>query len=105
MKCLICGEKTNSMLLCQKHLGVDACLPYLTVHNCSSFKQKEGEDEGVCERYLLCAPIKKALKHEVLISGNIGHVVCPYAAVNLTKAICSQVKAEEIVSNYRECLD
>jgi len=105
MKCLICGEKTNNRLLCEKHIGgVDACLQYLTVHNCNSFKQKIGELEGVCEFHLLCAPIKKALKHEILINGNIGHVVCPYAGINLGKVIYSEVSEEEIRSNYPECL-
>jgi len=105
MKCLICGEKTDKSILCEKHIGVDTCLPYLTVHNCSSFKQKNGEPEGICEYYLLCAPIKKALKREILMSGNLGHVICPHAAENLGKAIYSEVSEEEIRSNYPECLE
>ena len=86
-------------------MGVDACLQYLTVHNCNSFKQKEGEPQGICKHYLLCKPIKEALKHEILISSNIGHVVCPYAEMNLSKAIYSEVNEEEIRSNYPECLE
>lgn len=103
MKCLICGENTEKKLLCPKHKGVDTRLRYLTVHICNSFKQKEGEAEGVCEHYLLCTPIKKALKHEILM-GNLGHVVCPHAAINLSKAVYSEVSEEEIRSNYPECL-
>jgi hypothetical protein len=105
MKCLICGEKTNKSILCAKHIGVDACLQYLTVHNCNSFKQKEGEPVGICEHYLLCKPIKMALKHEILMSGNIGHVICPHAAMNLGKAIYSGISEEEIRKNYPECLE
>ena len=105
MKCLICGEKTEKMLLCPKHIGVDTRLQYLTIHNCSSFKQKEGEFGGMCQHYLSCAPIKKALKHEILMSSNIGHVVCPYASINLSKAVYSKVNKEEIGPNYPECLE
>jgi hypothetical protein len=105
MKCLVCGEKANERLLCPKHMGVDTCLQYLTVHNCNSFVQKKGEPQGVCEHYLLCTPIRKALKHEILMSGNLGHVVCPYAEMNLSKAIYSEVSEEEIKSNYPECLE
>lgn len=54
MKCLICGEKTNNTLLCEKHIGVDACLKYLTVHNCMTFEQKIGEPEGICKYRLKC---------------------------------------------------
>lgn len=104
MKCLICGEKTDKSILCSKHIGVDACLQYLTVHNCNSFKQKQGEPQGTCEFYLLCAPIKQALKHEILMSGNIGHVICPHAAMNLGNAIYSDVSEEDIRKNYPECL-
>lgn len=105
MKCLICGEKTDRSLLCPKHIGVDACLPYLTVHNCQSFKQKKGEAQGICEFCLQCAPIKKALKHEILMNSNIGHVICPYAAENLAQAMYSGVNEEAIRSNYPECLE
>ena len=62
--------------------------------------------EGIMQqRYLLCEPIKRALKHEILMSGNIGHVICPHAAENLGKAIYSDVSEEEIRSNYPECLE
>jgi len=105
MKCLICGERTEKKLLCPKHMGVDARLQYLTVHYCNSFKQKKGEPEGVCEFYLLCEPIKKALKHEILMSSNIGHIVCPHAEMNLNRAVYSEVSEEEIRSNYPECLE
>lgn len=105
MKCLICGEKTNNKLLCGKHTSVEHCLLYLTVHTCNSFKQKKGEPQGVCEFHLLCEPIKKALKHEALINPNLGHVVCPYAEMNLSKVIYSEVSDEEIKSNYPECID
>jgi hypothetical protein len=105
MKCLICGAKTNNRLLCGKHTGVDQCLPYLTVHNCQSFTQKKGEPEGVCQNHLLCEPIKRALKHEALINQNLGHVVCPHAGMNLSKAVYSEVNEEEVKSNYPECID
>jgi hypothetical protein len=106
MKCLICGEKTDKTLLCKKHMdGVDACLPYLTVHICNSFMQKEGELQGVCENYLLCTPIKKALKREILMNDSIGHVVCPHAGMNLSKIIYSEISEDEIRNNYPECLE
>lgn len=105
MKCLICGEKTNKRLLCSKHMGVDTYLQYLTVHNCNSFKQKKGEPQGVCEHYLLCTPIKRALEREILMDSNIGHVVCPHAEMNLSKIIYSEVSEKEIRSNYPECLE
>lgn len=105
MKCLICGEKTNLRLLCSKHIGVDACLQYLTVHTCNSFKQKEEEPVGICEHYLLCKPIKMALKHEILFDSNIGHIVCPHVRINLGKANYSEVNEKEVRSNYPECLE
>jgi hypothetical protein len=105
LKCLICGAKTENSILCSKHIGVDVPLQYLTVHTCNSFKQKKGDAEGICEFYLLCAPIKKALKHEILMSGNLGHVICPHASMNLGKIIYSDVSEEEIRSNYPECLE
>jgi hypothetical protein len=104
MKCLICGEKTNNQILCGKHTGVDNCLPYLKVHICQSFMQKKGGPEGVCQNRLLCAPIKRALKHEILFNSNLGHVICPHAATNLREIVYSEVNAEEIKSNYPECL-
>jgi len=85
-------------------MGIDTRLKYLTVHNCNSFKQKKGEPQGICEHYLMCAPIKKALIHEILM-GNIGHVVCPHADMNLSKIVYSEVSEEEIKSNYPECLE
>lgn len=105
MKCLICGEKTNNKILCSKHIGVDACLQYLTVHNCSSFKQKKEEAEGICEYNLVCTPIKEALKHKILLSSNLGHVICPHASMNLAKVMYSDLSEDEIRGNYPECLD
>lgn len=105
MKCLICGEKTAKKILCSKHLGVDIPLQYLSVHTCTSFKQKDREAQGICEHYLLCTPIKKALKRDFLMSGNLGHVICPHASMNLSKIIYSDVSEEEIRSNYPECLE
>jgi len=105
MKCLICGEKTKNKLLCEKHASLGDCLPYLTFHICRSFAQKKGEPEGVCEFHLLCEPIKRALKREVLIDRNIGHVICPHAQINLGKAIYLKVSEVEIKNNYPECLD
>lgn len=105
MKCLICGERTDKSILCGKHTGVDACLKTMTVHACNSFKQKVGEMDGTCENYLLCAPIKSALKHEMLVTRDLGHVVCPHASTNLSKIIYSDVTEEQIKGNYRECLE
>ena len=104
MKCLICKEKTDSKILCSKHLGVDTRLPYLSTHICNSFMQKDGEMEGVCTNYLLCAPIKKALKHEMLVNASLGHVICPHASINLSKIIYSAFSEEEIRANYPEYL-
>jgi len=105
VKCLICGAKTSKRVLCSKHAGVDIPLQYLSVHTCNSFKQKDGDAQGICEYYLSCAPIKKALKREILMSGNLGHVICPHASTNLGKIIYSDVGEEEIRENYPECLE
>jgi hypothetical protein len=103
MKCLICGEKTESSILCQKHNNVDSCLKVMTVHTCGSFSQKTGEETGICENYLLCAPIKSALKHEPFITSGLGHIICPYPSQNLRKAIKSDLSENELSGNYREC--
>jgi hypothetical protein len=104
MKCVICGEKTDERILCSKHTGVDACLETMAIHTCGSFKQKAGEMEGTCENYLLCAPIKSALKHEMLVTHGLGHVICPRASTNLSKIIYSDTTEDQIKNNYPECL-
>ena len=104
MKCLICSEKSDDRLLCSKHIGVDLPLRYLSAHTCHSFKQKEGKMKGFCDHYLLCAPIKKALQNEFIFN-NLGHLICPYASLNLSQAIYGKFTKEEIQNNYPECIE
>ena len=105
MKCLICGEKTDKRILCERHIGVDACLQTMTVHTCQSFAQKSGEQTGVCGNYLLCNPIKSSLKHEPFVTRGLGHIICPYATMNIRKIVNSEFTDDEIRGNYRECLE
>jgi len=73
------------------------------VHTCQSFVQKIGEQEGACEFYLACEPIKRALKREALINRNLGHVICPYPEINLSRYM--EVAKEQIKAKYPECLE
>lgn len=85
MKCVNCGEKTDkNQIICAKCRGVDSCLHFLTAHVCGSFMQVENDVEGSCRWFLDCEPIKRALKSEALIDSHLGHVICPYASVNLS---------------------
>jgi hypothetical protein len=49
--------------------------------------------------------MKRALNHEVLFNKSLGHVICPHAATNLSKAVYSEVSEEEIKANYPKCLE
>jgi hypothetical protein len=53
----------------------------------------------------MCDPIKRALKNEPLIVPNLGHVICPYAYVNLSRVINGEFTQEEIRKNYKECIE
>jgi hypothetical protein len=105
MKCLVCGEPTDKNILCRKHIGVDGCLESMTVHTCGSFRQKSDEIDGTCVNCLSCAPIKSALKHEIFVKHGLGHIICPYASINLAKIIYSDIKPEQFKENYSECLE
>ena len=78
-------------------------LRLLTAYSCDSFRQKKEATNGICENFL-CAPIKTALKHESLFN-NLGHVTCPYAAINLARAIYDKYTEEQIRNNFPECLE
>ena len=66
--------------------------------------QKVGELNGLCQNYLLCAPIKSALKNEALMTRGLGHVICPYAIVNINRAKNTQLSEQQAKANYPECL-
>ncbi len=85
--------------------GVDRHRPFVHAHICQSFIQVKGDVEGVCKKFLLCTPIKKALKNELLIEPNLGHVVCPHASTNLAKIIYGEFDEETLKMNYKECFD
>jgi hypothetical protein len=104
MKCLICSENSGERILCRKHTGTDAPLRLLTAYSCNSFSQKKDAVNGICEHFLLCAPIKKALQGESLFN-NLGHVTCPYSSINLAQAIYSKFTQDQIRSNYPECIE
>jgi len=65
----------------------------------------ENAENGTCANFLLCEPIKRALKSEALIVPNLGHVICPHASINLAKAIYGQFTEEILRTNYPECLE
>lgn len=106
MKCINCGEKTDeNQIVCAKCKSVDRCRHFLMAHVCGSFRQMENAEKGACANFLLCEPIKKALKSEALIAPNIGHVICPHAGINLAKAVYGQFTEEILKTNYPECLE
>ncbi|GEM_PF-3414213 len=106
MKCVSCGEKKeNNQIVCPKCRGVDRRLHFLTAHACRSFVQMENAEKGLCANFLLCEPIKRALKNGALIEPNLGDVVCPHASINLSKAVYGQFAEEMIRMRYPECLE
>ena len=106
MKCVNCQKETTlGRVVCPACASVDKHMDYLRVHQCDAFVQVKDADKGLCQNFLTCAPIKEALKFNSLIQENLGHVVCPYAYVNLERIINGDISVEALIMNYRECLD
>jgi hypothetical protein len=103
MKCLICGETSGERILCSKHTGTDTPNRFLTANPCGSFSPRKGAANGVCENFLLCTPIKDALKGKPLIN-NLGHVTCPHSAINLAQVVYGKYTTDELKGNYSECI-
>lgn len=106
MRCLVCGEKTEKKVLCKKHIrDTDSLALYVTGHTCHSFFQIKDGVPGMCQNHLLCEPIKRALKGEILIVPNLGHVVCPHPTINLADFVYGKIEEKDIKQNYPECLE
>lgn len=106
MKCVNCGSKTDgNRIVCRRCSGVDRPYNYMKIHKCGSFTQMKDSEKGVCNIFYLCQPIKKALKNEALIDPNLGHVICPYARINLKKIISGKLSEELLKQNYKECIE
>ena len=107
MKCYSCGKKIvdEDYILCMGCRSVDFHVAYLRHHVCGSFRQTEGEIEGACANYLMCTPIKSALKHEPLILAGQGLVVCPHPGINLSRIIHVEVNREDAKRNFPECFE
>ena len=86
-------------------MNVDAYVKFLEAHICRSFMQKKGEMKGICQNVLLCEPIKKALKNEMLIAPSIGHVVCPYPRINLGYIVYRTFDKKDLERSYSECFE
>ena len=106
MKCVNCGLKAEEgKLLCTKCMTADYYTQFVKSHTCSSFTQKEGGIDGVCENAIVCEPMKKALQGLPLIVPQLGHVTCPYPSLNVSYLVYGIFDRESIKRNYKEYLD
>jgi hypothetical protein len=104
MKCLVCGKESDKKILCNGHMGTDRSLKFLQAHICGSFLQRKGEIEGICNNNLSCKPVKMALKGEPFFQSGLGHIACPHASVNISWVMYNDFIADQIKSNYPECM-
>ena len=105
MICISCKRKIEGegvTIVCSSCRSIDNFRQYIKADPCKSFRQKKGGEKGECEYCFSCAPMKKALQKQMILSPYLGHKVCPHPEENLRRLIYGEFTLEEIMSNYLE---